>query len=125
MASLIDNAARRAVVTTAVAAALSGVSAIPALADQANPILPERQAAVAMSDQELETVRGSGYYAALYGYYGLQALSYATDWAGYAQFLDMANDQYNSSQWYGYARNEANLASSYFSTAAYYAGIAF
>ena len=125
MASLIDNATRRAVVTTAVAAALSGVSAIPALADQANPILPERQAAVAMSDQELETVRGSGYYAALYGYYGFLALSYATQYAGYAQFVDMANDQYNSSLYYGYARDQASSASSHFGTASYYASIDF
>jgi hypothetical protein len=98
-----------------------GLLAVSTAATAKDPLLGGSSAPAIVADKDLANVKGSGPYAAYYGYYGTLA-SY------YSYLYGIEGYNYNAAGFYGSAYNDfltardaANVASTYFNAAAYYA----
>ena len=101
-------------------AALAGLSG-PSIAK--DPLLTGSSGAVVVADKELATVKGSGYYANLYSYYGSYYLSNAVYYDNLGQYYNyLGYDGPNNSATNNYysAYQNANNAATYFYYAYYY-----
>jgi hypothetical protein len=105
------------------AAMLAGVGllAVSMAATAKDPLLGGSTPPAAVADKDLANVKGSGPFAAYYGYYGSLA-------AYYSYLYGVEGNINNSAGLFGLAyndyisaRNQANLAASDYNAAAYYA----
>jgi hypothetical protein len=93
--------------TLSACAALALLSGVSFAGD---PLLGGTPGAVVVADKDLANVKGTGYYAQLYSYYGAYYASYAYQYGAYG-------DYYN----YNGATGPSGAATTYYSYAASYA----
>jgi hypothetical protein len=88
-----------------------------------NPLLGGSTQGTVVGDKELSQVKGSGYYAQLYSYYGSYYLGYAAIYDNIAQFynyLGYDGPNNTSTNYYYYAYQNASYATTYLYYAYYY-----
>jgi hypothetical protein len=85
-----------------------------------NPLLGDSSGATVVGDNDLAKVKGSGYYSALYNYYGYYYLSYASLYGAYANYYNYNGSNSNAQYYNYYAYYYAYYASQYYYYAYYY-----
>lgn len=110
---------RRIAAALIASASLVVLSPSGARADGSNPVLGEGQTINALSDQDMTNVRGSGYYANLYGYYGLYYGNIAERYGISARLGSTANSSSEHNNYYSAYQN-ANSSANYYYYAYYY-----
>ena len=86
-----------------------------------NPLVGDSSGATVVADNDLAKVKGSGFYAALYNYYGYYYLSYASLYGAYANYYNYNGSNSTASSYNYYAYLYASYASTYYYYAYYYA----
>jgi hypothetical protein len=101
--------------------AIGLVVAVNMPSNAANPLLGDSSGATVVGDNDLAKVKGSGYYAALYNYYGYYYLSYASLYGAYANYYNYNGNNSTASTYNYYAYYYSYYASLYYYYAYYYA----
>ena len=101
--------------------AIGLVLAINTPSNAGNPLIGDSLGATVVADNDLAKVKGSGYYASLYNYYGYYYLSYASLYGAYANYYNYNGSNSTASSYNYYAYLYSYYASQYYYYAYYYA----
>jgi hypothetical protein len=105
------------------AAAAATIIALTTPAFAKDPLIGGKSQPIVVGDKDLASVKGSGYYAEVYGYYGSYYSSYATLYGAIGTYYQLAGYGSPSTSYYYYAYVYSSAATNDFYTAYRYASL--